>query len=149
MVLVAPTLLLLLDRGDDVHEACLAPITFLYAMERRFCSSLSTAAETFSMNSTISSYRWACLASFAMYMFSSRAEGATAIVFDWWSDMFMWVLDCKIGGLIGGFLIYSLVTVFILNFWVCLFSCGFDDFSEFMGLICWRFQWRIGILYVF
>ena len=86
---------------------------------------------------------------FAMYMFSSRAEGATAIVFDWWFDMLMWVLDCRIGGLIGGFLIYSLVTVFILNFWVCLFSCGFDDFSEFMGLICWRFQWRIGILYVF
>ena len=52
-------------------------------------------------------------------------------------------------GLIGGFLICSLVAVFILNFWVCLFSCGFDDFTGFMGLICWRFRWRIGILYVF
>ena len=51
--------------------------------------------------------------------------------------------------LIGGFLICSLVDVFILNFWVCLFSCGFDDFSEFMCLICWRFWWRIEILYVF
>ena len=25
-------------------------------------------------------------------------------------------------------------------------SCGFDYFSGFMGLICWRFRWRIGIL---
>ena len=44
------------------------------------------------------------------------------------------------------------VAVFILNFWVFFFfsffssSCGFDYFSRFMGLICWRFQWRIGIL---
>ena len=132
------------------HKACLTPITFLYATKRRFLSStvtssLSTAAETFSVNSTISSYRWACSASFAIYTFSSRARGVTAIVFVWWFDLFMWVSDCRI----GGFMICSLVAMFILNFWVCLFSCGFDDFSEFMGLICWRFQWRIGILYVF
>ena len=56
---------------------------------RRFCS----------MNSTISSYRWACLKSFAMYTFSSRAKGVIAFVFDWWSDLFMWVSDCRIGGL--------------------------------------------------
>ena len=29
------------------------------------------------------------------------------------------------------------------------FPCGFDDFSGFIGLICWRFWWRIEILYIF
>ena len=58
---------------------------------------------------------------------------------DWWSDLLMWVSDCKVDGLIGGFLICSLVAMFILNFLVCLFSCGFDDFCGFMGLICWSF----------
>ena len=33
-----------------------------------------------------------------------------------------------------------------LGFFFFFFSCGFDYFSRFMGLICWRFQWRIGIL---
>nr|POE67089.1 hypothetical protein CFP56_67686 [Quercus suber] len=85
------------------HDARLAPILFLYATERRFrsstvSSSISTAAETFSMNSAISSYHWACSKSFAIYTFSSLAEGVTAIVFDWWSDLFMWVSDCRIGG---------------------------------------------------
>ena len=60
----------------------------------------------------------------------------------------MWVSNCRIGGLIGGFLICSLVAVFIFNFWD-FFLCGFDHFFGFMGLICWRFQWKIGILYVF
>ena len=86
------------------HNARLMLILFLYATERRFrsstvSSSLSTAAETFSMNSTISSYHWACSESFAMYSFSSRAEGVTTFVFDWWSDLFIWVSDCRIGGL--------------------------------------------------
>ncbi|WVZ04941.1 hypothetical protein V8G54_018287 [Vigna mungo] len=54
-----------------LHEALLAPITFLYATERRFLSSTvnsstSTVFATFSMNSTISSYRSACSANFAM-----------------------------------------------------------------------------------
>ena len=40
------------------------------------------------------------------------------------------------------------VAVFILNFWgfYFLFSCGFDYSSRFMGLIYWRFRWRIWIL---
>ena len=53
---------------------------------------------------------------------------------DRWLDW--WVLIC------------SLVVVFIFNFWD-FFLCGFDHFFGFMGLICWRFQWKIGILYVF
>ena len=52
---------------------------------------------------------------FAMYMFSSRAEGATAIVFDWWFDMLMWVLDCRIGGLIGG-RVFDLFTCYCVYF---------------------------------
>ena len=49
-----------------------------------------------------------------------------------------------------------LVLVTISLTWVCfsmwvlvcfkflgLFFCGFDDFSGFMGLICWRFRWRM------
>nr|POE83736.1 hypothetical protein CFP56_06061 [Quercus suber] len=133
------------------HDARLAPILFLYATERRFrsstvSSSISTAAETFSMNSAISSYHWACSKSFAIYTFSSLAEGVTAIVFDWWSDLFMWVSDCRIGGLKW---LDRWVSDLFTCCWVCLFSCGFDDFSGFMGLICWRFRWRIGILYVF
>ena len=43
-----------------------------------------------------------------------------------------------------------LVAVFILNFWgFFFFPCGFNDFSGFIGLICWRFWWRIEILYIF
>ncbi|KAL4612116.1 hypothetical protein ACB092_08G175400 [Castanea dentata] len=109
------------------QEARLAPITFLYATERRFRSStmsslLSTTTETFSMNSTISSYRWACSTSFAMYTFSSLAEGVTAIVFDWWFDLFMWVSDCRIGGLMW------------LDQWVSnLFTCCCVYF-KFLGL---------------
>ena len=39
-----------------------------------------------------------------------------------------------------------IVAVFILNFLIFFFPCGLDYFSRFMGLICWRFRWRIGIL---
>ena len=105
------------------HKAHLTSITFLYAMERRFLSStvsssLSTAAKTFFVNSSISTYRWACSASFAMYTFSSQAEGVTAIVFDWWFDLFMWVSDCRIGGLMW------------LDQWVSdLFTCCYVYFK--------------------
>ena len=124
------------------HNARLAPILFLYAIERRFrslmvSSLLSTAAETFSMNSTISLYHWACSKSFAMYTFSSRAEGVIAFVFGWWSDLFMWVSDCRINDLMW---LDRWVSNMVTCCWVCLFSCGFDDFSGFMGLICWRFR---------
>ena len=41
---------------------------------------------------------------------------------------------------------FQVAAVFTLNFWVCFFSCGIYYFSGFMGLICWRIQWRKGIL---
>ena len=67
-------------------DARRAPTTFLYATESRLRSSSerssTDAAATFFMYSTISSYRSACSASFAMYTLSSdigeaRDEGAT------------------------------------------------------------------------
>ena len=124
------------------HEARLTTITFLYTRERRFRSStvrssLSTAAETFSVNSTISSYHWDCSASFAMHTFSSWAEGVTAIVFDWWFDLFMWVSDCKIGGFMW------------LDRWVFdLFTCRCVYF-KFLGLSFFMWIWWFFRVYVF
>ena len=88
------------------------------------------------MNSTISLYRWACSTSFAMYTFPSRAKGVIAIVFDWWSDLFMWVSDCRIGGLMW------------LDRWVSdLFTCC-NVYFKFLGLSffmwIWWFFWVYG-----
>ena len=51
----------------------------------------------------------------------------------------VWASDCK------EFSGFQVAAVFILNFSV-FFSCGFYYFFGFMGLICWRIQWRKGIL---
>ena len=64
-------------------EARRAPTTFLYATESRLRSSRERSSEagdavaTAFMYSTISSYRSACSASFAMYTLSSDIGGGT------------------------------------------------------------------------
>ena len=38
---------------------------------------------------------------------------------------------------------FSIWVVVCFKFLGLFFSCGFDDFFGFMGLICWRFRWRM------
>ena len=65
----------------------------------------------------------------------------------WLGLLLVWALNCKVFSgfrvVVGFYFKFLGLFYFILFF---IISCGFDYFSGFMGLICWRFRWRIGIL---
>ena len=117
MVLVAMALFLLLDRGDDAPQG--SPyVNHVLVRHGEKVSLLNSELLALHRRQDLLRELLHLHISLGMYTFSSQAEGVTTIVFDWWFDLFMWVSDCRIGGLMW------------LDQWVSdLFTCCYVYFK--------------------